>query len=438
MGTAYGNKPERNIDPGLKLPPSFVTMPKDEPKENRLLPHHWLTSSQWFRAMLSTSRFMTQQPSSTDSRIITFLRKRDYQFQRELGSGACGLTVLLYDDVINEYFVCKKYKPFVESKREELFENFVREIKLLHKLHHENVVRVFNYYLFPDQCSGYILMEYVEGQHIGDYVTKHPENINDLFLQAVNGFAYLELKSILHRDIRPGNILVDDTGVLKIIDLGFGKHINESEDFDKSISLNWWCPTPADFDDSRYDFTTEVYFVAKLFEKLIFDNNISHFKYTSALKRMCEHEPTNRTKSFANVDREIRNDQFVEFDFTYDEIQSYRDFANQLCSYLSQVDNELKYVDDTSRIIRQLETAFRSFMLEKIVPEPELVARCFFDGSYYYQRNIMISVACVRRFIRLLKTVTGEKQRLILANLHTRFNTIPRYTKPVPDDDIPF
>lgn len=381
---------------------------------------------------------MAQQLSSTDSHSITFLRKRDYQFQRELGSGACGRTVLLYDDVIDEHFVCKKYAPFSELKREELFANFVREIKLLHKLHHENVVRVFNYYLYPDQFTGYILMEFVEGQDIADYIAANPENTNGLFLQAVQGFAYLESQSILHRDIRPMNILVGDDGVLKIIDLGFGKHIGDSEDFDKSISLNWWCTTPADFADSRYDFTTEVYFVGKLFEKLISENNISHFKYTSALRRMCEHEPTDRTKTFADVDREIRNDQFVDFNFTDDELTSYRDFADELCSYIAKLDNDLKYVDDTSRIVRQLETAFRSFMLESYVPEPALVARCFIDGTYYYQRNSSISVDCVRDFIRLFKTSTEEKRRLILANLHTRFDTITRYTKPAFDDDIPF
>lgn len=381
---------------------------------------------------------MIQQISSTDSQSITFLRKRDYQFMRELGSGACGRTVLLFDDVIDEHFVCKKYAPFSELKREELFANFVREIKLLHKLNHENVVRVFNYYLYPDQFTGYILMEFVEGNDIGDYVAANPENTNGLFLQAINGFAYLESKSILHRDIRPMNILVGNDGVLKVIDLGFGKHIGNSNDFDKSISLNWWCTTPAEFADSRYDFTTEVYFVGKLFEKLLSENNISHFKYTSALRRMCEHEPNARTKTFADVDREIRNDQFVEFNFTDDEIRSYREFADELCSYLSKLDNDLKYVDDTSRIVRELESAFRSFMLEQYIPEPSLVARCFIDGTYYYKRNCSISVDYVRDFIRLFKTSTEEKRRLILANLHTRFDTITRYTKPALDDDVPF
>lgn len=94
--------------------------------------------------------------------IVKFTRRRDYQLVRELGGGACGLTVLLYDDQINEHFVCKKFTPYSEEERSTLFSSFVRETKILHQVYHENVVRVFNYYLYPDQCTGFILMKGVK------------------------------------------------------------------------------------------------------------------------------------------------------------------------------------------------------------------------------------------------------------------------------------
>jgi serine/threonine protein kinase len=173
--------------------------------------------------------------------VTTFLRKKDYRLIRELGHGACGKTVLLFDEQIDEYFVCKKYQPFSESQRETLFKNFVGEIKLLHQLHHANVVRVFNYYLYPESLAGYILMEFVDGSDIEEFVKVHPEQCNELFVQAISGFAYLERSGILHRDIRPMNLLVSREGRLKIIDLGFGKRVRVTADFAKSITLNWWC-----------------------------------------------------------------------------------------------------------------------------------------------------------------------------------------------------
>jgi eukaryotic-like serine/threonine-protein kinase len=187
--------------------------------------------------------------ASETNRLVEFLRKRDYMLIKELGQGACGRTVLLRDDVIGEYFVCKKYSPFYEADHKDLFENFVREIKLLHAIYHQNVVRVFNYHLYPEKFAGYILMEYILGEDIEVYSRNNPEKINEIFGQAVAGFAHLETNHILHRDIRPMNIMVRDDGVVKIIDLGFGKKVQEPFDFDKSISLNWWCEPPKEFAD---------------------------------------------------------------------------------------------------------------------------------------------------------------------------------------------
>jgi serine/threonine-protein kinase len=127
-------------------------------------------------------------------KIIPFLRKRDYIFVKELGQGACGRTVLLRDDIIDQQLVCKKYAPLNEAHRQELFGSFLREIKLLHELHHQNVVRVFNYYVYPEQFAGYILMEYIDGMDIEDYLEYAPEEVNEVFLQAIEGFFHLETK----------------------------------------------------------------------------------------------------------------------------------------------------------------------------------------------------------------------------------------------------
>ena len=115
---------------------------------------------------------MGTYPVNTSGSVVHFLRRRDYVFLKVLGQGACGQTVLLRDEMIGSDFVCKKYVPFSESHRQELFKSFLREIKLLHEVHHNNVVRVFNYYVYPEQFTGYILMEFVDGLDIEDYLAK--------------------------------------------------------------------------------------------------------------------------------------------------------------------------------------------------------------------------------------------------------------------------
>jgi eukaryotic-like serine/threonine-protein kinase len=371
--------------------------------------------------------------------IVHFLRNRDYILIKELGQGACGKTVLLDDDQIGQRFVCKKYSPYDERAREALFTNFVREIKLLHLLQHNHLVRVFNYYLYPDKFSGYILMEYVDGKDIEDFTAEFPDKLNELFIQAIDGFSYLERSGVLHRDIRAGNLLVSNEGVLKIIDLGFGKQVNTSLDFDKSITLNWWCATPDEFRFKRYDFTTEVYFVGKLFEQLIDANGISQFKYTDALRRMCESDPDRRAKSFDEIDRAIRSEPITQTDFHEDEIETYRRFANALMSITSKIAQSAKYLTDLTKIQSKLGEIYSSSMLELAISDGHRIIGCFVEGGYYYKTHQTISTETVRDFVRLLKSCGAEQARVIIANLDTRLDTIKRYDPDeVQDEDIPF
>ncbi len=372
-----------------------------------------------------------------DDTIVTFLRKRDYALVRELGEGACGKTILLHDDIIDKYFVCKKYAPNDETDRAELFSNFLREIKLLHELHHRNLVRVFNYYLYPEKLSGFILMEFIEGDEIDDFLTFAPEQINEIFLQTLDGFSYLESKGILHRDIRPSNLMVQGDGTVKIIDLGFGKKVAGPKDFAKSVSLNWWCTPPLEFEHSLYDFRTEVYFVGKLFEQIIIDKNIEQFKYNSILVRMCRRDPVDRISSFTEILKEINNDQFITIDFTELEQKQYREFSSQIRSQIIKIENGAKYIDDLDRLVINLDSAFRGCRLEAAVPDAAQILRCFVNGGFSYRLQ-GFPTSTLRDFIQLMKGCGKEKQRVILANLHTTLDAVERYSKPILDEDIPF
>jgi len=382
---------------------------------------------------------MSDSTTKSSPKNIAFLRKRDYKLLRELGAGACGKTVLLYDDIIDQHFVCKKFQPHSESVREELFSRFLHEIKLLHQLHHSNVVRVFNYYVYPDEHLGYILMEFVEGNDIQTHARKNPEHLDNLFLQAVSGFQYIESMGVLHRDIRPLNLLVTSSGELKIIDLGFGKRIIDSTDYDKSITLNWWCETPEEFAAHKYDRATEVYFVGKLFEKLIADTGYSNFGHEEVLRSMCARNPQNRIASFSDVEKLIRTEKFTAIDFTRDQTDAYRYFADQLICLIAKIEHGAKYSNDIDQIKRQLYDAYRSFMLEEIVPDPAIVTRCFIDGTYYYYRKNTLPVDAVMGFLELLNGCNSEQSRIVLANLQTKLDAVQRYSEQdIVNDEMPF
>lgn len=370
-----------------------------------------------------------------DTKIIEFIRKKDYELLEELGQGACGKTVLLNDSLINQKLVCKKYCPSIEEYREDFFKRFIEEIKILYLLNHNNIVRVYNCYLYPDNYTGYLLMEYIEGDDIEKYLKIHPENLNDIFFQAINGFKHLEENNILHRDIRSQNILIRKDGILKIIDFGFGKHIIFSNDFKKSISLNWRCDLPDEFLDKKYDFSTEVYFIGKLFENIINENKIEFFQYNKILKLMCEKNPTKRISSFGGIYTKILSNKFSEIDFSEEEIENYRNFSDALFKITAEIENGTKYYSDIDIIQKNLEDLYKEVLLEKILPNNNKLIRCFMNDSFRYYPKNPIATDALKSFISLLKSCPTEKKNIIISNIHSRLDSIERFNS---NEDIPF
>lgn len=280
-------------------------------------------------------------------------------------------------------------------------------------------------------------MEFVDGFEISDYVMQNPDHLDDIFVQTIRGFRHLEENNILHRDIRPANIMVSHDGIVKIIDFGFGKKVILEGDFEKSISLNWRYSVPLDFNEGTYNFCTEIYFVGKLFEEILRELEIQDFSYGHILDQMIQTSPRNRINSFFELDRLILKDQSGGVDFSTEEKKIYKNFVSDLQKVFSQIETGSQYVKDIEQIIKSLEDVYRNSLLEDFVQNPQTVARCFVKGPYYFSKSVEVSVYDLRLFIQLLKELSVDKQKIVINNLWQRLDKIQRYTIP-PDDDLPF
>lgn len=376
---------------------------------------------------------------------IEFNRPKKFRVLRVLGSGACGQTVLLKDEEMSVEFVAKKYKPIVSKTSEaslfkELLDRFKTEARILFKLNYPNIVRVFNFYDYEEFDTAYIIMEFISGDNLSDYLLRNPDKIDAVFEKTIDGFAHLEAKNILHRDIRPMNILVSDSGEPKIIDFGFGKALEiGTTGSDRSITLNWWCEPPPEIAQAKYDFQTEVYFVGKLFEQAVMDGNLTEFKHRDVLREMCRPDRASRVQSFAEIQRRLAGAGFSKLSFTDGEVKAYRGLADTLTELISRVGHDAVFNNDIHAIILSLENLLHDNILEEFLPDPSKLGRIFVKGAFWYSRNELIPVGVIERFLGVIKALPVEKRAIVMRNLFSRLNSIERNEPPSDiDDELPF
>lgn len=368
--------------------------------------------------------------------IIKFTRTKDYIFGKYVGQGGTGKTALLKDEVLNTNFICKKYEPSLGNDRDDCFNRFIDEIKILYALHHINVVRIYSYFLYPQNKTGYILMEYIDGSSIDEYLMwESNETFEEIFIQLINGFEYLEKNSILHRDIKPQNILVTKDGVVKIIDFGFGKRILSGDNNSASVILNWpVSELPNEINENIYDHKTDIFFLGKMFSKLLNHNGIKDFKYQNIIDKMIDTNPNKRVSSFSDVLNLISMDIMQQINFSDGEKNIYGKFACSLSDHISHYKQEPKFESNTDILVVKLEKLLLNCSLEKFLQDNCELINCFILNAYTYYPQKNINVVDILEFYKLLKSKPKQLQNTIINNINARLKTIPIEV----EDDLPF
>ena len=368
---------------------------------------------------------------------VSFNMKKNFECIRSLGAGGTGQVYLFKESATGLFFAVKKYHSADPNKNEDYYRRFVDEVKILFNLSHPNIVRVYNHYLYPEQKLGYLQMEYVIGTSIDNYINAFlDENIlNKLFSEAISAFDYLEKNGILHRDVRPSNILVNNNDSIKIIDFGFGKQCSVASKEPNSIFLNW--PVSEMPDDIRlnqsYDHKTEIFFVGKLFHIVIKNNGLyDTFAYSHILDKMIESNPDQRYHSFSEILGDIAYGTFNGFDDADKDV--YRVFVDSLFNKIGHYVDKCPSVNALTSIITLLSQLLRSISLEKYVQDNAQLIKCFISGGFGYMEKKSIEVSIVENFYRLILSASPAKQKIIYDNLRNRFAAV----KIKDDDDIPF
>lgn len=156
-----------------------------------------------------------------------------YKIESILGEGAMGIVFKAHDPIIKRTVAIKVIKVtegVSESEKKEFYERFYREAQISGTLNHPNIVGIYD--IGEEQGMPYIAMEFIEGRTLSEFISEQGrldiESAVKILSQVASALDYAHKKGIVHRDIKPGNIMIGEDTRCKIMDFGIAKLQNSS------------------------------------------------------------------------------------------------------------------------------------------------------------------------------------------------------------------
>jgi len=150
---------------------------------------------------------------------------RNYTIVRELARGEIATVYLARQRNADRQLVLKVLHQVAESAGGKILDRFLREYELIARIHHPNVVRIYDFGVADDHA--YIAMEYCGGGSLKKRIAAgiEPYEAYRLMREIAGALGVLHAAGILHRDLKPTNVLFRDDGSLVLIDFGLAKQV---------------------------------------------------------------------------------------------------------------------------------------------------------------------------------------------------------------------
>jgi eukaryotic-like serine/threonine-protein kinase len=168
----------------------------------------------------------SRHPEDSGKLDISTLKTGDiiegrYKYIDRIGRGAFGTVLLMEDTVVDERLILKFLNPNV-AQDEEVMKRFVHELRYSRKITHKNVIRIYDFLYIQGNYA--ISMEYFPSHTLaGEIVNEKPMELKRALRfgsDIATGMAVAHQVGIVHRDLKPANVLINQEGLLKIVDFG--------------------------------------------------------------------------------------------------------------------------------------------------------------------------------------------------------------------------
>jgi serine/threonine protein kinase len=161
-----------------------------------------------------------------------------YEIVEQLGEGGMGVVYKARDTRLNR-FVAIKVLPHDKVADADRKRRFIQEAQAASALNHPNIITIHDI----GQIDGvdFIAMEYVAGKTLDRLIPKNGLRLAEVLkyaIQIANALARAHAAGIIHRDIKPGNIMVTPEGGVKVLDFGLAKLTERSEEIDATATMH--------------------------------------------------------------------------------------------------------------------------------------------------------------------------------------------------------
>src|SRR3989344_1270060 len=147
-----------------------------------------------------------------------------YEVLDSLGEGGMGLVYRVRDRETTEILALKLLRPEI-ARDPAMMERFKNEIRLAHRITHKNVCRIYDFNRVDDLA--YFTREYVDGESLRAYLKRAgkltPERTIDLARQIASGLSEAHAQGVIHRCLKPDNVMLGRDGLVKLLDFGIAR-----------------------------------------------------------------------------------------------------------------------------------------------------------------------------------------------------------------------